>query len=96
LLCRETDFNKTINFIQTSIPIMDLRDRSNQLRAQVEAEMGRLSVVRQGLAATTGIPAQMGPGQMGVPPIPGQIPRFAHPQVNTVRQQVPPAHRLAP
>jgi hypothetical protein len=58
---------------------MDLRDRSNQLRAQVEAEMGRLAVVRQGLAATTGIPAQMGPGQMGVPPIPGQIPRFAHP-----------------
>jgi hypothetical protein len=58
--------------------------------------MGRLAVVRQGLAATTRIPAQMGPGQMGVPPIPGQIPRFAHPQINPVRQQVLPAHRLAP
>jgi hypothetical protein len=36
---------------------MDLRDRSNQLHAQVEAEMGRLAVVRQGLAATAEQPA---------------------------------------
>jgi hypothetical protein len=71
---------------------MYLTDRSNQLRAQVEAEMGRLAMVRQGLAATTGMPADMGPGQIGIPPIPGQIPRFVHPQVNPVRQQAPLAH----
>jgi hypothetical protein len=51
LLCRETDLNKNINLFN-SIPTMELRDRSNQLHAQVEAEMGRLAVVWQGLAAT--------------------------------------------